>query len=60
MHVEHGHAGGVAAEIYRGNHSAVAGVDGDGDGTEADFELLVAEGVAVAADVAEGEADLVG
>jgi hypothetical protein len=60
LHLEHRHTWSVAGEVDGGDDAAVAGMDGDGDGAEADFELLVAEGVAVAADVAEGEAEFVG
>ncbi len=60
LHFEHGHAGGVAGEVDRRNDAAIGGGDGDGYGAESDFKLLVAECVAVAANVAESKAELFG
>ena len=53
-----GHARGAAAEIERGDDAAGGRVDGHGERAEADLVLLVDQGVAVAADVAQGEAKL--
>ena len=48
----------MTAQVDDRYYSSVAGIDRDGDGAEADFVLLIDEGVAVAADVAQGEAKL--
>src|SRR5258708_7058306 len=48
---------GVAAEVEGGDDAAGGGVDGNGEGAEANLILLIADGVAVAADVAEREAE---
>ncbi len=53
LHLEDGDAGGVAAEVDGGDGASAGGEDGDGEGAEADLVLLIAEGVAVAADVAQ-------
>jgi hypothetical protein len=58
LHLEYGKAGGVAAEVDGGDDAAGGGVDRDGEGAEANFVLLIDESVAVAADVAQGEAKL--
>lgn len=52
LHVQNRHAGSVAAKVDRGDDTARWGVDGNGQGAEADLVLLIAEGVAVATDVA--------
>lgn len=58
LHVEHGHARGVAGEVYGSDDASAGGVDGDGDGAQAYFQFLVDNCVAQAADVAESEAEL--
>ena len=58
MHLEDGEARRVAAEVDGGHDAAGGRVDGYGEGAEADLELLVDERIAVAADVAEDEAEL--
>jgi len=58
LHLKDGEARGIAAEVYCCYDTARRGVDRDGQGAEADFVLLVDEGVAVAADVAQGETEL--
>jgi len=58
LHLEDGEARGVAAEIKRGDDAARRSVHGDCERTETHLVLLIDEGVAVAADVAQGEAEL--
>jgi len=56
LHLEDGEARGVAAEVECGDDTAGVGVDRHGERAEADLVLLIAEGVAVAADGAEDDA----
>lgn len=58
LHLNDGHAGGTPAQIDCGDGAAGWSEDGDGEGAESDLVLLIAEGVAVAADVAEEKAKL--
>jgi hypothetical protein len=59
LHIQHRHARSVATEIYGGDDAAVACVDRYSDGAKSNFEFLIAESVAIAADVAQSEAQLV-
>ena len=59
LHLQHGEARGVAAEVDSGNDAPRGGIDRYGEGAEADLVLLIDEGVAVAADITKGKAKLV-
>jgi len=54
LHLEDGEARGVPAEVECGDDATGGGVDRNGKGAEADLVLLIDEGVAVAADIAQG------
>lgn len=56
LHVEDRHAGSVAGEVYGSDDSSVRSINGDGEGAEADFELLIHDGIAEAANSAKREA----
>jgi len=58
LHLDDGHARGAAAEIDGRDGSAGRGKDGYRERAQAYFIFLVAEGVAVATDVAKEEAEL--
>src|ERR1700722_6637901 len=58
LHLQHGHARRVAAEVHSGNNAAVAGVHRHSNRTQANFEFLIAKSVTVAAHIAQRETNL--
>ena len=58
LHLDNRHARCAAAEVDGGNGATGGREDGDGERAEAYFIFLIAEGVAVATDVAKEEAEL--
>lgn len=59
LHVQDGHAGGIATKVDGGYGAAGGRVDGDCQRAKAYFVLLIAESVTAAANISQDEAELV-